>query len=539
MMSDFLVDLACTNIISSVFFLNGDSGFKVNCNFTMNKFICGSGDALYIQGWKAVNCELTNCLILGNKGTGLHIVGDSHLDSFVLIVKNSTLNNNQYGMLCQSRNAFITLSDSTLDNNQHSGIVVYSNDPTTVNIINCKVQNNSQVGINIRPFHRLGLNISNSVISNNRKSLDLYMYAASRGTSAAALIIFCPESDDQVIAIVNCTFENKIDSAIKPKIVQVIHCSKLYLDGRTQFIHNHGTALEAYKSQVIVSGHVAFYNNSAYRGGGLALIYSTVLLEQNSFLEFEGNRVSDVGGAMYYPLIGEDKDEFCFYQLTISEINQLKELNVTVRFSANVAYNGGEIIFGAALNDECKVNYHYSSLTSSDVYQSIFFNDTNSSRMSSFSSEPTRVCFCNQSGAPQCMENSSILFHLDQPVFPGEVITLSAVIVGKDFGTASGSVYATFIHSSDNIVVLEPSQYSQAVKYSNCNELEYTILSLPNRSVTLVFTASVASTQSMLTDSYVDYLISQYKKQNTDELLDIPIYATMFVDDLSPWILTV
>ena len=524
-MNNFLVDLVRTNVIGGVFFLNGASGFEVNCNFTENIFINSSGTALYIQGWKV----LTNCLILGSKHTGLYI-GQPYIDDAVLIVKNSTLNSNHYGMLCQSRSASITLSDSTLDNNQLSGIIVHTtHDPTTVNIINCKVRNNSQVGINIQLYLKLGLNISNSVISNNRKSFDLYMYDPIRGTSAAALMIVCPESDDQVIAIVNCTFENNIDSAIEPKIVQVIHCSKLYLDGHTQFVHNNGTALEAYKSQVVVSGHVTFSNNSAYRGGGLALIYSTVLLERNSFLEFEGNRVSDVGGAIYYPLISEDKDEFCFYLLNISK-NELKELNVTVRFSANVAYSGGEIIFGAALKDECKVNY-YSSLKSSDVYQSIFSYNTNSSRMSSFTSEPTRVCFCDLSGVPQCMENSSILSHLDQPVFPGEMITLSAVIVGKDFGTASGSVYATFIHSSDNIVGLEPSQYSQVVDYSNCNELEYTILSFPNRSVTLVFTASVASTQSMLTDSYVEYLISQYKNQNTDELLDIPIYATMFVDD--------
>ena len=532
MMSGFWIDLVRTDIIGSIFILNGAPGFRLNCNTTENKLINSSKAALYIGGWEAANCVLTSCLILGNRGSGI-VISQSYYET-VLIVKNSTLNNNYHGLLSQSGKAYITFSDSTLDNNHHSGIIVSTNSPnhpTTVNIINCSVRNNLQVGVNIQPYYRtLEVNITDSVISYNRKPFGHYKDDASRGTCAAALMIVCSKNDDDsVITIANCTFEGNEDSALEPKIVQVIHCSKLYLDSHSQFIHNNGTALEAYKSQVIVLGHVTFSNNSAYRGGGLALIYSTVLLERNSLLEFEGNRVSDVGGAIYYPLISEDKDEFCFYQLNISEPNEAKELNATVRFSGNVASNGGELIFGAALNDECEISDH-SHISSSSVYQFIFSNDTNSSGMSSFSSEPTRVCFC-KGGVPQCMEKSFILSHLDQPVFPGEMITLSAVIVGKDFGTASGSIYATFIHSSDNIVGLQPSQYSQVVNYSNCNELEYTILSLPNKSVTLVFTASVASTQFMLTDSYVKFLISQYKSHSTDKLLDIPIYATMFVDD--------
>ena len=531
-----------TSMTNSNLHINAPN-LTVDCTLIESNFANCYDSAVDIFSKLTIKLIIINCSIVGSRRSGVLVaqgydsVMASHESRYTLLIDNCTLTNNKnHGLSSQTLSAEVTLIDSMFNNNSFSGILVettysYFHSLGRVNITNCTVRNNLMVGIIIQPVFKLNATISRSVISYNEKPLNVSseLEQSNHGACAAAIMITCPENDDEsFVTISDSTLEANIDYALEPKVVEVFQCSKIFLNGHNQFIKNTGTPLETYKSLVTISGHVEFINNTAYRGGGLTLVYSKLFLERNSFTIFERNNVTDVGGGVYYPSILEDQDHHCFYQVNVIQ-DPIDELNITVQFSANTALNGGEAIFGAAFEDNCVVDSFGNS--SSSVYNHIFKFDTYSARLSTFSSEPTRVCFCNVSGFPQCMEKSFILVQLDQPIYPGEMITLSAVVVGKGLGTASGSVYASPIHSPDNNVSMEPNQYSQGVQFNNCSTLQYTIHSLPERNVTLVFTASVACTQSVLTDSNVHYLIEQYRKNNSDELLNIPVYATMYVED--------
>ena len=77
---------------------------------------------------------------------------------------------------------------------------------------------------------------------------------------------------------------------------------------------------------------------------------------------------------------------------------------------------------------------------------------------------------------------------MNKNVHPGETFTLSAAIVGLEYGMTVGIVYAGFLllnelHDgsttvSDSIPILEHNyQYSQWIGNTSCTELTYTIFS--------------------------------------------------------------
>ena len=120
--------------------------------------------------------------------------------------------------------------------------------------------------------------------------------------------------------------------------------------------------------------------------------------------------------------------------------------------------------------------------------------------LSLISSDPLRVCLCNQSELPDCML-------LDDPtqqsIYPGQTISISAVVVGQDWGTVAGSVFAQFLHKStpENTIYLKSSQGVQDANKDSCNSLHYTIFSMnENLQQMLVLTA-----QDIYVSEYQDY----------------------------------
>ena len=71
---------------------------------------------------------------------------------------------------------------------------------------------------------------------------------------------------------------------------------------------------------------------------------------------------------------------------------------------------------------------------------------------SSVSSDPVRVCMC-KSGSQ--LRNES---YADVIVYPGEVFTLSLVVVGADFGATVSSVHAVFKNTITTVQLRPSSQ---------------------------------------------------------------------------------
>ena len=260
-----------------------------------------------------------------------------------------------------------------------------------------------------------------------------------------------------------------------------IQNSTVILSGVSAFTANQKSAISSYYSNITLSGTVLFINNTGIRGGAMALYSSTLNIAPSTNISFISNSALETGGAIYVDpsliphqlLLIMEYDSFpepasedirprCFYQL----LHCNDSAKYTISFSNNSAVNGGDDIYGASLHF-----YQGSESGRCNLTTSI-----ENSGISSVSSDPTRVCICDGSGIPQCQNNSYIL--MNREVHPGETFTVSAIVVGGDFGATKGTVYADFVsfdHSS--IPTLKStSQHIQVINnITHCTALNYSI----------------------------------------------------------------
>ena len=159
------------------------------------------------------------------------------------------------------------------------------------------------------------------------------------------------------------------------------------------------------------------------------------------------------------------------------------------------------------------------------------------SSLSLISSRPSRVCLCNDTtGHHDCLFVFDTTPHV---VYPGETIHLSAVVVGQDFGTVAGSVYAQLLHqpktSDDYQPHIESWQHTQGVTQRHCNQVSFTIFSHADEVVELVLTSYNQSLSVKPTMNTVESSIAQYREYLEDrqafptDLLEIPVYINITV----------
>ena len=136
-------------------------------------------------------------------------------------------------------------------------------------------------------------------------------------------------------------------------------------------------------------------------------------------------------------------------------------------FINNTAGKGGGVLYGGlvALGYDGDWNCLLSFKNISDISQQ--------SGLSLISSAPSRVCLCNDTSQPDCL---TVADPTTLVMYPGQTITIPAVVVGQDFGTVTGSVLAQILHTTDS-VYMGQKQDSIAVEHSQCSNLEYTIFS--------------------------------------------------------------
>ena len=102
----------------------------------------------------------------------------------------------------------------------------------------------------------------------------------------------------------------------------------------------------------------------------------------------------------------------------------------------NTAGKGGDVLYGGlvALGYDEDWNCLLSFKNVSDMLQQ--------SGLSLISSAPSRICLCNETGQPDCL---TVADPTPYVIYPGQTITIPAVVVGQDFGTVTGSVFAHFL----------------------------------------------------------------------------------------------
>ena len=148
---------------------------------------------------------------------------------------------------------------------------------------------------------------------------------------------------------------------------------------------------------------------------------------------------------------------------------------------------------------------------------------------SSVSSDPIYVCICDNEGRPQCTNSS--FTNMSMSVYPSEKFTLSAAIVGADYGITMGNVYANLFLASSGAatapVFEQGYQYSQWIDTVSCKELTYSIYTeyTVQHSVTMYLTAQYTNNPRYLAEqNYRKYCyLTNSKCQNSPIYINITI----------------
>lgn len=346
--------------------------------------------------------------------------------------------------------------------------------------------------------------------------------------ASAAVLTVTPNSPFNVSTTVNirdCLFEGNSDNVGNLQIIFLHALSYVNITDST-FAKNRGTAIGIVESVVTFSGDVLFTNNFAYQGGALAMKSSFINISDDTTIEFSNNSVTQFGGAIYIlnPLFYLQSEystrQLCFYQ-PISRYFK----GIELRFYNNSAQNGGDNIYGTSIKNYCKAEKFRLNDSELNEWHNVF-NFTDEPK-SSISSNPMRVCLCNEDGLPQCANEQGI-FDRNNYFFPGESFNISVVIVGAEFGTTIGQVFANVVFNHENETKSFGSE-SQSIQYvtsnDKCTNLTYSIWS-SNTYEIMYLTVADNTAYYGITEAEIKNATNAYKNSHVIpiSLLITPVY---------------
>ena len=330
---------------------------------------------------------------------------------------------------------------------------------------NCKL---GAISLSTMFLDELNFILRDSLIINNNMSTD------SLEVLSPGLSIYGHDYRASTKCLVtNCTFEGNSDMRKFSATFLLYRISDITICN-TVFKNNIGTAINAYNSNIFLSGSVVIVGNSAYSGAGLYIESSTLYINKGATILFHNNTAVNFGGGIFVNRFQFRKGLPCFYQLVGYEY----DTNYSLSFSNNHAGMGGSHIFGASIDTSCYVSYN--KYIRSDNLMDIFsFSEPYLHSLSSISSTATRLCMCDTEGQPQC-DDLAAIFVSNFTVYPGEIFTISVIAVGTQFGTTVATSYAKFLTNNNNNHVRLSKHYQATQKISNvdsCTHLNYSVVS--------------------------------------------------------------
>ena len=296
----------------------------------------------------------------------------------------------------------------------------------------------------------------------------------SRGGSAVNLINFhipgyvTHQSPQYNISFLSCNFtENSgqltSEDSVGSGTLYVEENAYMVLRNCT-FADNSCPGITAVHSNIILQGNIVLRNNTGYNGGGMVLCANSVIylnLLTYIYVLIENCHANNYGGGIYAEFECTQAIPPCFFQ--VSDSNKITRQ--LVHINNNTASTAGTALFGGAI-DYC---YSYGLYSKRKIFNDLFdIHPAPQNNLSNISSNPFRVCFCDESGFPNCNEHKK---HYGS-VYPGDILSVSVVVVGQREGTVPGIVIATL--KSNPHVFLKDLQNTPKTR-QNCTTLKYTI----------------------------------------------------------------
>ena len=240
----------------------------------------------------------------------------------------------------------------------------------------------------------------------------------------------------------------------------------MYVDNCTftSNVANRGGAIYAVNSNIFFSGHQTFENNKATSGGAIALGLYSVIHFNDLKVEYVNN-TADKGAILYVDDILGSVDCIGDSKLSAFGTLSIRSLcffsipqNSMVTQSGNVAYNGGNVLYGGHLK-RCKRD------NADKMFMSLFQTDN---KVINITSDPYEVVFCKQDAI---VHYSKVLF---TDAIPGKRFSISIVGINQLLQPVFSTIRAETPSESNFTARLGRFESKQSMNNS-CSDLKYHI----------------------------------------------------------------
>ena len=431
--------------------LKTESGFDLatvvlsNLRLSQNRADYGGNLAIYLLGQGKVMINISNCFIshgYASVGGGMNIyaetessfrVENTHLvENYGLHSEISYIQNKNF---YHSRFSLINSSIMHTETHSYSGVMIIAY-YSTIEIMKTKVRLKKQkvagfhvdvlsVAVTNCQFERSDGVFEEAILYVKASTLLITNCTFSNNTGDSSVIVIDNENNGDVFNFINISDSTISHNNMTGITIISLHFGTIYFSGHNVIQNNRNTEGAGIKMetefQIAVRGILMLYNNTADNHGGAILVKQpffslqrrsmcTFLFEDNSStVIFSGNRAQKGGSDMYGAiLMGCDE----YHGLYVSHVHHRKQPNETSWY----------------LDSPLMKNLHFS----------------NTDRLSSMSSDPIMVCFCNTTtNLPDCSDRTH---HIQ--TYPGLEINTSIATVGHYGGTSAGDVKVSAQHAT-------------------------------------------------------------------------------------------
>ena len=389
-----------------------------NCKFSHGYASMGSGGLHSLVATKLTSITIQNTDFLENSGrfaSEIQVLCSSIKRHTSLSMVNSTVQHtmNHYSL----RGVYISgfCSHVKLANTK----MTFANLQLYGFLLTCYIQNRCKLYMNNCQFVRS--NNVPSVLYLYHTGLNVFTSCTFSNNTGGQSVIAIYQSQGQFYknTFINCTIADNNMTGIT-LLETAVHFSGRNVIQNNRKAEGAGITL-ALPSKIIVDGELLLYNNTADKHGGAILVRQPIL-----------------------PPLNYTKRPPC----TLHFISD----STSVTFSGNRAEKGGSDMYGAILMGcvETVSNYipHVGQSNETSWYLDTplikYFHFSNTDRLSSMSSDPIMVCFCNTTtNLPDCFDRTH---HIQ--TYPGLEINTSIATVGYYGGTSPGDVLVSAQHAT-------------------------------------------------------------------------------------------
>ena len=463
-----MMDILSPNNFNGIFVWNSTATTMINVSTPHNHW---HGVRIY----RCTGTSIRNATSMYSRINGIHVENSNDT-----VVMNVLLIENQINGVNIMNSTGTKMMDVSLINNLNFGIgVKQSTGASMTNILSTRNDDGAMPSSVVFLQKCSNIQIANISISGNNHKLSFL---------DSTDVLLKASTFSHIVSTLQQLTTDYVDL---PSIITLYNAHLILRN--CKFAFNSVTSVAAISSNITLEENVSFESNSAVSAAAFIFSRSSVLiLSEQCNTVFRNNSVSLHGAAIY---IVTEREPVAVGQLLSTGVVQNDIASGTqcfirvegershsprLTFINNTAGEGGDILYGGLVvaGYDGDWNCLLSFKNMSDM--------TNQSSERRITSAPSRVCSCHDHSSPDCLV---VVDPTTYTLYPGQTLTVSAAVVGQDFGIVSGDVYTQFMDSENSSVQSDQKRLSYRIN-DGCAKLSYkAISSCENCKAVLVLTS--------------------------------------------------